>query len=76
MPRCWQPGLIFMQDNASIYKIYTVKQWFQDIGICQVSFLQSGRVDHAMAVQQECKGSWGLAGGSLVICKVKAIFNV
>jgi transposase len=33
MPRCWQPGLIFMQDNASIHTARTVQQWFTNIGI-------------------------------------------
>jgi transposase len=33
MPRCWLPGLIFMQDNASIHNAHAVKQWFQDMGI-------------------------------------------
>jgi hypothetical protein len=25
MPRCWQPGLIFMQDNAPIHTAYAVR---------------------------------------------------
>jgi len=33
MPRCWQPGLIFMQDNASIHKSHTVMNWFREMGI-------------------------------------------
>jgi transposase len=33
MPRCWQPGLIFMQDNASIHNAHEVKKWFREMGI-------------------------------------------
>ena len=33
IPRCWQPGQIFMQDNAPIHKAGAVKQWFKDNGI-------------------------------------------
>ena len=33
MPKCWEPGLIFMQDNASIHTAYSVRQWFVDMGI-------------------------------------------
>jgi len=30
---CWESGLIFMQDNASIHMSYAVHKWFEDIGI-------------------------------------------
>jgi hypothetical protein len=33
MPKCWEPGLVFMQDNAPIYMAHTVRQWFIDMGI-------------------------------------------
>jgi hypothetical protein len=33
IPRCWEPGLIFMQDNASIYTAGAVKRWFIEMGI-------------------------------------------
>ena len=33
LPTCWESGLIFMQDNASIHTSYTVCKWFEDIGI-------------------------------------------
>ena len=33
MPRCWQPGLIFMQDNASIHCAHAVKDWFTEMEI-------------------------------------------
>jgi len=33
MPRCWQPGLIFMQDNAPIHTAYAIRQWFTDNAI-------------------------------------------
>lgn len=33
MPKCWEPGLIFMQDGASIHTSRAVRQWFQDMGI-------------------------------------------
>ena len=32
-PRCWTPGLVFMQDNAPIHTARTVRQWFEDWGI-------------------------------------------
>ena len=28
MPRCWEPGLIFMQDNASIHTAHIIRDWF------------------------------------------------
>ena len=31
--KCWQPGLVFIQDNASIYTAKKVKEWFKDIAI-------------------------------------------
>lgn len=30
---CWQPGQIFMQDNAPIHTARKVRQWFEDHGI-------------------------------------------
>jgi transposase len=33
MPKCWEPGLIFMQDGASIHTAYAVRRWFQDMAI-------------------------------------------
>jgi transposase len=33
LPKCWQPGMVFMQDNASIHTSRGTTQWFQDIGI-------------------------------------------
>jgi len=33
LPTCWESGLIFMQDNASIHTSYAVHKWFEDIGI-------------------------------------------
>ena len=33
LPSCWSPGLIFMQDNASIHTAYSVRNWFNDMGI-------------------------------------------
>ena len=33
LPKCWEPGLIFMQDNASIHTAKKVKQWFEDAAI-------------------------------------------
>ena len=30
---CWESDLIFMQDNASIYKTGKVKKWFGEQGI-------------------------------------------
>ena len=31
--RCWEPGLVFMQDNASIHTAKVVKDWFIEHGI-------------------------------------------
>ena len=31
--KCWEPGLRFMQDNASIHTAKEVRQWFQDLAI-------------------------------------------
>jgi hypothetical protein len=28
LPRCWEPGMIFMQDNAPIHKAGVVLRWF------------------------------------------------
>ncbi len=33
LPRCWSPGLTFMQDNAPIYKAKAVLKWFVDSSI-------------------------------------------
>ena len=33
MPRCWEPRLVFIQDNTPIYIAYTVRQWFIDMDI-------------------------------------------
>jgi len=33
MPRCWEPGLVFMQDNAPIHMAHAVHQWFIDMDI-------------------------------------------
>jgi transposase len=33
MPQVWEPGMIFMQDNAYIYTAKKIKQWFKDEGI-------------------------------------------
>ena len=33
LPSCWQPGLIFMQDNASIHTAHAVRKWFEDMAI-------------------------------------------
>jgi hypothetical protein len=30
---CWSPGLIFIYNNASIYTVHIVTNWFIDIGI-------------------------------------------
>jgi hypothetical protein len=33
MPKCWEPGLIFMQDNANIHIAHAVCNWFQAMAI-------------------------------------------
>jgi hypothetical protein len=33
MPRCWQPGMTFMQDNARIHTSRAVRSWFEDQAI-------------------------------------------
>ena len=33
LPFCWSPGLLFMQDNATIHTANTVKDWFKDMAI-------------------------------------------
>ena len=30
---CWEPGRIFMQDNAPIHNAKIIKKWFVDAGI-------------------------------------------
>jgi hypothetical protein len=33
IPKCFQPGMTFMQDNASIHTARVVRQWFADMAI-------------------------------------------
>lgn len=33
IPSCWEPGLVFMQDNAPIHKSRKVMDWFRDHAI-------------------------------------------
>jgi transposase len=33
LPRIWEPGMVFMQDNALIYCANKTKEWFRDMGI-------------------------------------------
>jgi hypothetical protein len=33
LPTCWQPGLTFMHDGASIHTAYKVRDWFLEMGI-------------------------------------------
>ena len=33
LPSCWSPGLVFIYDGAAIHTAYTVRRWFQDMGI-------------------------------------------
>ena len=33
IPNVWEPGLLFMQDNASIYNACAVRKWLEDVGI-------------------------------------------
>jgi hypothetical protein len=33
MPKCFEPGRTFIQDNASIHSAKKVKKWFEDEGI-------------------------------------------
>ena len=28
IPKIWEPGLVFMQDNAPIHTVYDVTKWF------------------------------------------------
>jgi transposase len=39
MPRCWEPGLIFMQDNASIHIAHIIREWFQEHSIPLLDWL-------------------------------------
>jgi hypothetical protein len=38
LPRYWQPGLIFIQHNAPIYKAYSIRSWFLEIGIVVIDW--------------------------------------
>jgi transposase len=38
IPRCWQPGRIFMQDNASIHTAGVIKEWFDTHGISRLEW--------------------------------------
>jgi len=38
IPSCWEPGRIYMQDNAKIYKAHTTMKWFRDNGIDLLEF--------------------------------------
>jgi hypothetical protein len=33
LPTCWVPGLVFMQDSASIHTVHKVRDWFKEMGI-------------------------------------------
>ena len=33
LPRIWEPGMIFIQDNAPIYNANLTKKWFEDMRI-------------------------------------------
>jgi transposase len=33
LPRIWEPGMVFMRDNALIYCANKTKEWFRDMGI-------------------------------------------
>jgi transposase len=33
LPIIWSPGMVFMQDNASIHTARVVKEWFDNSGI-------------------------------------------
>jgi hypothetical protein len=33
LPTLWEPGLIFMQDNASIHTAGLIKNWFKEESI-------------------------------------------
>ena len=38
LKRCWQPSLVFMQDNAAIHTARSVKQWFEDEAIILINW--------------------------------------
>ena len=38
IPRCWQPGLIFMQDNAPIHTAGKINTWFDNHGITRTDW--------------------------------------
>lgn len=33
IPRIWEPGFVFMQDNVPIYTARVIRNWFEDQGI-------------------------------------------
>ena len=33
LPRIWEPGMIFIQDNASIHTAHKTRAWFREMGI-------------------------------------------
>ena len=33
IPQIWEPGLLFMQDNAPIHTAHAVRNWFNDMGV-------------------------------------------
>ena len=38
IPSCWEPGRIYMQDNAKIHKSHATMKWFRDNGIDLLEF--------------------------------------
>ena len=38
IPRCWQPGLVFMQDNAPIYTAGKINTWFDNHSITRTDW--------------------------------------
>jgi DDE superfamily endonuclease len=57
LPRCWQPGMKFMQDNAPIYTAKKVKQWFENNGILMIDWPpyspDLNPIEHAWAKMKE-----------------------
>jgi transposase len=39
LPMLWEPGLFFMQDNASIHTAGVIKNWFKEEGIAVLKWL-------------------------------------